>query len=218
MPKIIRTVCDVLPDEAVLVRSAYLRNNLRASALISEARRRASGIVSQAQSEAENLYHISKSEGYALGIVQAAEALTEYLSDYRALAVQWREKLMQQVATILRSSTNSPDVLMAVFEECLREHEFTEAQIDLLFPESMRAGHNCLMARMESFSAKVKIEYRDSSSFLLRMGDQIIEFSPDEFVAIACARVIEKLSSVYAGNPDIAEKCRERLAALFVPK
>lgn len=208
-------MCDVLPDEAVLVRSAYLRNDIRASALVDEARRRASELARQAQGEAERLYREAKAEGYAAGIVQAVEALTDYLADHCALAARLREQLQEQAATLLQRSVNHPDVVMAAFEECLREQDLTAMRLDLLLPASMRAGHGSLMARLRQVGVQVNIEYRQDTRFLLRMGDHVVEFAPDDFVTLAGARAMAGLPSIDAESADIAARCRARLAALF---
>lgn len=219
MPKIIHTTCEVVPDEALLVRSAYLRNDIKASALLAEARRRAGALAMQAEEAATRLYREAKAEGYAAGILQAADALAAYLADHAALAAQLQAHLQQQVATLLQASVNDPDVVMAAFEECLREQDIAAAPtLDLLLPESMRASHRSLMARLQQHVAgPVNVEYRQDTRFLLRLGDHVAEFAPEDFVTRAGARAMSSLPSIYAASGAVADKCRAHLAAVFAP-
>lgn len=219
MPKIIHTSCEVVPEEALLVRSAYLRNDIKASALLAEAKRRASTLAVQADDAAARLYQEARTEGYAAGILQAADALAAYLADHVALAAQLQARLQQQVAMLLQRSVNDPDVVMAAFEECLREQDIAATpELDLLLPESMRSSHRGLMARLQQHVAgPVNIEYRQDPRFLLRLGDHVAEFAPDDFVTRAGARAMSSLPSIYMSSGAVADKCRAHLAALFAP-
>jgi len=210
-------MCDVLPDEALRVRSAYLRNDIQASSLVAEARRRASALAVQAQGEAEQLYLAAKAEGYADGILLAAQALTDYLAEHGALAARLQEKLQQRVATLLQYCVNEPDVVMAAFEECLAEQDLSAAtRLDLLLPDSMRAGHRGLLARLQQHAGvQVNVEYHKDQRFLLRLGDQVAEFAPGDFVANASARAMGDLPSIHAASAQAAKKCRAQLSALF---
>ncbi|PPT90463.1 hypothetical protein XthCFBP4691_12355 [Xanthomonas theicola] len=208
-----------MPEEALLVRSAYLRNHLRASALVAEARRRAGALAVHAQDEAARLYREAKSEGYAAGMLQAAGALAAYLADHAALAAQLQQQLQREVAALLQRCVNDPEVVAAAFEECLREQDLSAATgLDLLLPEGMRANHRSLVARLQRhFGGQVNIEYRQDPRFLLRLGDQVAEFAPDDFVMRAGARAMSGLPSIHAASSAAADKCRATLAALLQP-
>eukprot|EP01037_Dinobryon_pediforme_P023166 gene23166-24534_t len=216
MPKIIQTVFDVTPEEAILVRSAYLRNDIKASALVAEARRRVADMTVQSENNAERLYHEAKAEGYAAGILEAAEALTQYLASHAELAEKLQKQLQQKISFLLQRCMNDADVLMAVFEECLAGEDFgITPSLDVLLPEKLRINHRRLMERLQQHvDGQVNIQYRQDSRFLLRLGDHVAEFAPDDFVALATARVINNLPSIYAQYITIAERCRERLAML----
>ena len=219
MPKIIRTVFDVIPDETLLVRSAYLRNDIKASALVTEARRRVSNLLSQSEHSAEQLYREAKAEGYAAGILQAAEALTQYLSTQTEVAAKLRQQLHEEVAVLLRRCVTDSDALMAAFEECLNEQDLASVpRLDMLLPESMRMNHRRLLERLQPHvNGQVNITYHQDARFVLRLGERVAEFSPDDFVAQAATRAMSELSSIYMEHRLIADRCREHLAALFAP-
>src|SRR5450830_210169 len=63
----------------------------------------------------------------------------------------------------------------------------------------------------------VNIEYRQDTRFLLRLGDHVAEFAPDDFVTRAGARAMSSLPSIYMASGAVADKCRAHLAALFAP-
>ena len=79
MPRIIQTMCEVVPEEAVLVRSAYLRNNIKASALMAEARRRAKDLAVHAEAEAERIRH-------ALDLIESVDQLKSVRELVQAMA------------------------------------------------------------------------------------------------------------------------------------
>jgi len=219
MPKIIQTVFDVVPDEVVLVRSAYLRNDIKASALVAEARRRVADMMVQSENRAQNLYQEAKTEGYAAGIMEAAEALAQYLAAHAKFAEKLRKQLQHEISVLLQRCVNDTDVLMAVFDECLADQKLQAMpSLEVLLPEKLRVSHRRLLERLQPYvSGQVNIQYQPDGRFLLRLGDHVAEFAPDDFVVSAVARAMSSLPSIYAEHRAIAERCCRDLALLFVP-
>jgi hypothetical protein len=210
---------DVFPEEGLLIRSAYLRNDIKASSLLKEARRRAKEIVAQAEEKAEKLYVEVKTDGYAAGILQAAGALLNYLVGHAELASQMQAKLQSEIGALLRHCVNNPDVIMAAFDEYLDEQGLSnDSGIDVLLPESMRSRHGSLMARLqEHVSGHLNIEYLQDQRFLFRAGDHVAEFFSDDFVKRSSVFAMNTLPSLYAENLALADKCRQQLSLLFDP-
>jgi len=220
MPKILQTLFDVVPDEALLVRSAYLRNDIKASALMTEARRRAKDLLLQSEQRAEDVYLEAKAEGYIAGIVQAAEAMAQYLSAHAELTTKLQQQLLQEVAELLRHCVSDADVIMAAFEEAVVEQgEMLIQRLEIVMPENMRANHRQLVARLQPHvNGQINIEYWSEARFVLRLGDQVVEFVPDDFVVRASARVMKNLPSIYAQHHTVANRCRQHLAVLFASR
>ncbi|MEB0010310.1 hypothetical protein QN379_22460 [Glaciimonas sp. Gout2] len=217
MPKIIQTMCEVMPEEGVLVRSGYLRNNIKASALMNEARRRAKSLVAHAEAEVEYIYQQAQCDGYAKGILQAAGELVQYLAGHADLGVEMITRLREEIRVLLYRSVVNPEVVMAIFEESLDREDVTEStSLNLLIPESFRPNHRTLMEHFRlHFKGHINIEYQFGTRFLLRMNDHVAEFSPDEFVNMASDRAMNSLPAIHLQSNAIMEVCRERLAVIF---
>lgn len=210
-------MCDVVPEEAILLRSAYLRNNIKALALVAEGKRHARKLTDRAEQEAESVYQRAREDGFAKGMLSAVDAIVGYLADHAKSAAQLQSALEEQIALLLGRCVNDPDVVMATLEECLESRDACHgARLDLLLPESFRTNHRQVLAMVQKqFSGLVNIEYRDGTRFLMRIGDQVAEFSPDDFVERASDHVMGALPSVFSQSRSLAEACRERLAAKF---
>lgn len=210
-------MCEVVPEEAVLIRTPYLRNNIRASALLTEAKRRARNMTDRAENEAQLVYRRARHDGFAKGMFDAVDAIAQYLAGHAELASQLQTALEERVATLLGECVNNADVVMATFEECLDTKKSCPGiRMDLLLPVSFRTNHRHLLTNVQQyFSGTINIEYRDDARFLMRIGDQVAEFSPGDFVERASEQVMSALPPVYAESRAIAEACRERLAAIF---
>lgn len=219
MPKVIQTMCEVIPDEGLLVRSAYLRNDIKASALIAEARRRAGELLARSEKEAELAYLDAQTEGYAAGILQAAGALTHYLSAHTELAAKMQQKMQQEVGKLLQRCVSDVEVVMAAFEACLKEQDLTsDTGLELVLPEQLRKGHLGLVKRLQQHvTVPIRLEYHLDARFLLRFGEHVVEFSPDDFVLHASDRIMQGLPSIYEENQELAERCRQQLAVLLSP-
>ena len=217
MPKIIQTMCEVMPEEGVLVRSGYLRNNIKASALLNEARRRAKSLVAHAEAEAEYICQQSQCDGYAKGILQAAGELVEYLARHADLAANMKSRLHEDTRLLLYRCVANPEVVMMIFEEFLGREEATESTcLDLLVPEDFKSNHRMLTERLRlHFKGHINIEYQSGTRFLLRLNEHVAEFSPDEFATMTSDRMMNGLPAIHLQSHAIKELCRERLAVIF---
>ncbi|KAF3999349.1 hypothetical protein [Glaciimonas immobilis] len=217
MPKIIQTICDFSPEEGVLVRGSYLQNNSKSSNLLAEARRRAKILVAAAQIEAQQLRQQAQSEGYAEGIIQVAGELIAYLSRHTALAASMQACLEEKMRTLLLGCVNNPEVVIGLFEESiLQENLKNKLDVNFVLPESFRSSHRSLVARLRPyFDGDIHIEYHQEIRFVLRLGEHVSEFSPDDFVSLASSRLMSELPAAYMQSHAIKEECRLRLAQIF---
>ncbi|QRX82156.1 hypothetical protein [Glaciimonas sp. PAMC28666] len=217
MPKIIQTMCEAIPEEGVLIRSIYLRNNIKASALLREARRRAKSLMAHAEAEADYTFRQAKCDGYAQGILQSAGELVAYMSLQENLAVHMQSRLHESTRAILSSCVSNPDVVIAIFEEYLSRAELKESQsINLVVPEAFRSNHRTLITRLnQNYKGIINVEYHLETRFVLQVNDQVAEFAPDEFVNMASQRVLNELPALLGQSHAIKELCQERLAAIF---
>lgn len=217
MPKIIQTMCEVIPEQGVLIRSSYLRNNIKASALLAEARRRAKSLMAHAEAEADYTFRQAQCEGYAQGILQAAGELVAYMALHEDLAANMQSRIYESTRSLLSSCLTNPDVVIAILEECLSRVDVIESQnFDLVVPEAFRPNHRTLIARLrQNYNGNINVDYQSETRFLLRVNDQVAEFSPDDFVNMASQRVMNGLPAFYGQSQAIKELCQERLAAIF---
>ena len=172
MPKIIQTLCEVVPEEGLLVRSSYLRNNIKATKLVHEAQRRAKAIVLDAQAQAESIVLAAKVQGYSAGICAAAAHLVQYLNEHEERTVQIQEKLEEHTRLLLQRCVTNPEVVMSTLAQCLSEQTpQVSARLDLVLPENFRLHHRSLMERIAKIHhGHIKVEYWPEGRFILRLG------------------------------------------------
>lgn len=217
MPKIIETMCNVLPEEGILVRSSYLRNNVKASELVDEARRRTKDLVCAAQEEAECMREKARAEGHAAGILQAINEVLVYLAGYEDLARQLQTRLHERVRSVLSACVSDPEVVIAALQECLDAAGVCEDdRAELVLPEYFRPHHHRVMARLSPhLKSAANIEYQGNDRFLLRVGKEVAEFVHDDFVGSATRRLMSELPSTYLRGKELADAANQRLRDLF---
>jgi hypothetical protein len=217
MPKIIQTTFDVIPEAGVIVRSAYLQNDIKATALVSEAKRVVRKMSIESERRAQNLFQEGRAEGYAAGMLVAAEALAHYLVKNGEYVMRLREQLNGEIIGALQQCMNDSRVLISVFEEVLRARELAEiSELNIVLPESLRLSHPGLMENLQRhLKIDIAIEYSKESRFIFRFGDHIAEFVPDEFNSKLMVKAMREVPLMHGEYRVIADACRQQLAALF---
>lgn len=217
MPRIIQTFCEVMPEESTIVRSGYLRNNIRSNALLKEARRRAREITEQATFDAADALRQASAQGYADGLLQSAEMLVSYLGKHAQLAAQWQASLGEQVRTLLRESVSQPEVLMAAAEQFLQTGELSgELRVELLLPQSLRSYAGVLVERLKrSIPKEVAVDFWGRDAVLIRAGEHVAELDADQFVNIAQMRAMSALPPAYGACREIVEEYQKDIETVF---
>ncbi|MBB3211544.1 hypothetical protein FHW67_000792 [Herbaspirillum sp. Sphag1AN] len=217
MPKIIQTTFDVIPEAGVIVRSAYLQNDIKATALVSAAKRVVRKMSIESERRAQSLFQEAKAEGYAAGMLVAAEALTHYLVINAEHTTRLRKQLSEEIIGALKQCMNDSRVLISVFEEAFRDRELAEiSELNIVLPESLRLSHSGLVENLQRhLKIDIAIEYSKESRFIFRFGDHIAEFVPDEFNSKLMAKAMREIPLMHAKHHAIADECRQQLAALF---
>ncbi len=219
MPRIIQTLCDVVPEQGLLIRSVYLRNNIDALKLFQEAQRRAKAIVLDAQNQAKKIFHDAKTQAYAAGICEAATQLVNFLNAHSKRTEDLHMKLQDLTRNLLLNCVSNPEVVMSTFEQFLSKNESqAESCLDLILPEIFRPYQRSFTQRISYFHfGKINIEYRADFRFVLRLGDCVAEFCPDDFSSQATQIVMTELTPLYEQFSSVAEDCRTQLFKIFNP-
>lgn len=217
MPKIIQTTFDVIPEAGGIVRSCYLQNDIKATALVSEAKRVVRKMSTESERRAQIFFQEARAAGYAAGMLAAAEALTHYLIRNAEYVTCLRKQLSEEVTGALKQCMNDSRVLISVFEEVLSERELAEiSKLNIILPESLRLSHPGLIESLQRhFKINISIEYSKEPRFIFRFGDHIAEFFPDEFNINLMAKAMREMPLMHHEHRAIADECRQQLAALF---
>lgn len=146
-------------------------------ALQIEAQRRARTCVEQARAEAEDIRAQAFSEGYASGIVRAAQDLANGLLGSRALGLQLRENLARGAHELLRDVLVRGEWLDEMLERWLAEQSDTRAPLQVLLPERCKAQGPELRERLQGkWSGALVFDYRPEERYVFRLADQLLEF------------------------------------------
>ena len=174
----IRTLTD-LPDSGdVHLSRAGLAAARQRRALQRQAQRWASDCVEQAQRDAAAIHAQAFGEGYAEGILRAAEQLADGLLKSQALGLQLRKDLAQAAGDLLAQALSRPEWLDDMLERWLTgQHRDAGAVLHLLLPLHCRSRSHELRERLHrSWPGELLFDFQPQERYVLRLGDQLLEF------------------------------------------
>lgn len=150
----------------------------RRQALQHEAQRRARECVELAQREAEAVHGKAFQQGYAEGILRATGHLADSLLKAQTLALQLRNELARAADDVLAQALSRPQWLDEMLERWLAAQvSDSEAVLHVLLPLHCRPRGDELRASLrERWAGELIVEYHRQDRYVLRLGDQLLEF------------------------------------------
>jgi hypothetical protein len=195
----IRTLTDVPASLDARVAGEDLGAARERRVLQQQAQRRARECVEQAQAEADAIRAQAFHEGYASGIVRAAENLANGLRKSQALGMQLRQALAHAARELLREVLTRTEWLDEMLERWLAQQSATEAPLQVLLPSRCKAHGPALRQRLqERWPGALVIDYQPEERYVFRLADQLLEFDIDS----VCQRLEPKLLARLANLPE----------------
>lgn len=195
----IRTLTDVPASSDAHVARADLIAARQRRSLQQQAQRRARECVEQAQSEAEAIRAQAFQEGYASGILCAAENLANGLFESQALGRQLRKDLAQAAGQLLRELLARVEWLDEMLERWLAEQPDTEALLQVVLPSRCRAHGQALRQRLQRlWPGALVLDYQPEERYIFRLADQLLEFD----IESVCQRLEPQLLARLGSLPE----------------
>ncbi|WP_339504450.1 oxygen-regulated invasion protein OrgB [Pseudomonas sp. RL_105y_Pfl2_101] len=230
----IRTLTDLPAGEEVRLAREDIAAARRRHALQLEVQRRARDCTEQAHREAEAVHAHAFQQGYAEGILRASEHLADALLKTQTLGLQLRNALAQAAGELLGQALRRPEWLDEILERWLAGQPGDPgAVLHLLLPLHCRArGLELRESLGKRWAGELILEYHPQDRYVLRVGDQLLEFDVEasrerleprllaslahlpETVRLLDQASRQALADVYAGFADSAptdgaEVCHE---------
>lgn len=192
MPKNIPTNSQQIPIDGVLIDHKMVRQNIYIETLEKQAQQNVKQLLRSAQREVDILRKHGYQEGFQQGMLYALQQAASYLSSSNSIAWYWYEKLGVYAKDMLSAAVDHPETILLVLDEWLRNVPKLDATLYLTLPEASKHLHSKLMPLlMDNWSGKIKIDYHKEFRFVMRCGEQIAEFSPEQFLEPA-SRIIQQ--------------------------
>jgi hypothetical protein len=196
----IRTLTDLpASSHARITREDIVAARQRHS-LQHQAQRLARDCVGQAQRDAEAIRAKAFQEGYAEGVVRAAEHLASGLLESQALGQQLRRDLAQAARQLLGDLLSRSEWLDEMLERWLAEQPgHTETVLQVLLPLRCKAQGKDLRQRLQAlWPGTLALDYQPQERYVFRLADQVLEFD----TATTRQRLEPKLLTCLANLPE----------------
>lgn len=213
----IRTLTDVPASSDAHLAHADLVAARQRLALQQKARCRARECVDQAQSEADTIRAQAFQEGYAHGIVQAAEHLANGLLESEALGLQLRKALAQAARELLQDVLSRGEWLDEMLERWLAQQSDAEPLLQVLLPARCKPQCQALRLRLQGlWPGTVMLDYQPEERYVFRLGDQLLEFDIDAVGQRLEPRLLARLANLPASVRCLDQASLTRLGELYM--
>ncbi len=201
----------------VLIKRKQLIRQRQSIDLVNDAQRQATRLVKTAQARADEIRRQAYQEGYQEGMVNAAAAVADYLTQAQRLSVELQQQISQHARRLLSNAMAHPDLLLELLDEWLGTlPEPCAAQTLILsLPAAARGSHAQMKQKLQAaWLGKSRIEYHTENRVVMKYGDRLAEFDAEAFVNNATLRLtsIDSLPDRCRLLTDAAQK---RLYDLF---
>lgn len=191
------------PVEGILIKRKTLERYFSIERLEQQAHQRAKRILREAEEEAKTLRMYAYQEGYEQGMIDALQQVAAYLTDNQTMAWKWMEKIQIYARELFSAAVDHPETLLTVLDEWLRDFDKPEGQLFLTLPVNAKKDHQKLMVLlMENWPGTFNLKYHQEQRFIMSCGDQIAEFSPEQFVETAVGVIKHHLDETSTRLPD----------------
>lgn len=193
MPKQLELRHVSVPREGGVIKQADLQRSLRAARLIRDAERRARDIVRQGEQDAADFRRQGYLQGYGEGVLSGAESMVQALEDYRRLSLQQSVALQSELKQQLLAIFSSPDLALSLADDWMSQQgQGSGPEVELHIPRAWQLAEHTLRQRF-SMQPEARIYLHDGVHFVIRRGDMLYEFSPDEAAGTLQASVLQRI-------------------------
>lgn len=194
----IRTLTDVTTGDEVRIAREDIADARQRRRLLEEARQRARDCIAEAQAEVEAIRAHALQEGYAQGVLQAAEDIAQALVQSHALAARLRADLTVAAEHLLRSLLLRDELLEGWIAHWLAEQQGNaEAVLQMVLPERCKPQRQALGERLGAFwEGSLAIDYHPDERYLLRLADQVIELDVEQAQERLAPRLLAQLAAL----------------------
>ncbi|MEN3813594.1 hypothetical protein ABH309_25130 [Chromobacterium piscinae] len=204
--------------EGVLVTRAQLTQQRSAANVQHAAKARARALVREAQQQATGIQLQAYADGYQEGVMAASETIAGFLADSHELYQRLRAELDAHMRALMHGALDHADLLLALLDEWLirLDKSAQEEELHLTLPRRAHPHHVQLLAALEaSWHGRSTIAYHDAPAFIMRCGDQVAEFVPEQFIARAEQRLRTLVSDFSPHCQQLSHAALQRCVAAF---
>ncbi|MEX3772319.1 oxygen-regulated invasion protein OrgB [Pseudomonas sp. MYb118] len=195
----IRTLSDLPASQDARVAAPDLAAMRQRRALQQQARRGAKACVRQAQAEAEAIRAQAFQQGYASGMVRAAQDLANGLLESRTLGLQLHEDLVRAARQLLSDVLVRTEWLDEMLERWLAQRADCAAPLQVLLPGRCKPQGAALRQRLQGlWSGALILDYAPEERYVFRLADQLLEFD----IGATCQRLEPLLLARLANLPE----------------
>ena len=181
--------------------------------------KKSKNIIHKAQTEAKKIINIANNErdkiqtdsyhiGYQQGILASVEAMCMFFSDKEKEVDKLYVKLHADISTLLSDIINNEEVLIKLVDEWISHitKDIRDSQFQILLPYSKNRTQHILQKMLkEKYTTESIFEFHDKPYYIFKLGEQIIEFAPNDFVQSNSSILLSSINLIGIYN-DIQNK------------
>nr|WP_241391631.1 hypothetical protein [Yersinia frederiksenii]ULG19989.1 hypothetical protein 49p1_00291 [Yersinia frederiksenii] len=196
----------------VLVKQEKVNLNCQIDSIKKQTVRKVKKIVQLAKQDAKQLAQQGYVDGYQRGIIAALSQTALYFCNCNDFFINKRNELINDVRGILSTAIEKPEILLSVIDEWMKLIPPSDNILHIYLPKVMMEIEPVLNEILIGYwSGKINITYHSDKNCIMSCGQQIAEFSPDEFVDRANETLLNKYHLIPAELQSIGEDSIEYL-------
>ncbi|EGK3604195.1 hypothetical protein JMM33_003796 [Escherichia coli] len=154
-------------------------------------------IVREANEKVEDIKRNAFIYGYCDGLKLVLTMLIRFIIESNKTSEKFREDCYKQLENSLSNALKDPQIIGLLFNRWRLEQRAHDENIQLFLPVSLEKSEKQILNSFElELREKIKIDYHKTTKCIIKCGDFMAEFSPDEITSAHMA-VLDKICMQY---------------------
>ncbi|MCP3749288.1 hypothetical protein [Pseudomonas sp. SBB6] len=199
--------------DPVQVRAAERALARHCQALEQQARQAAKQQVAEAHKHAHAVREAARQQGYAEGVLHAAQDLADALLQSQRLAEQVRRELIETTRGLLREVFGQAEWLEALVDGWPAAAVDIGQPLQLQAPLHSKGAHARIVRAMgRQWLGELQVDYQQQSHYRLHLGELALEFHPEVIEVQLAERVLMRCDGLARLDTQLDHAARVTLA------
>lgn len=183
-------------------------------------------IVREANENVDEIKNKAFISGYFNGLKLCITTLIKFITESSEKSENFSKACYERLEMSLKNALQDPDIIGLLFKQWKEKQKNHDETIQLFLPALMKKSESHILSSLApDLREKIVIDYHKTTKCIIKYGDQMAEFAPDEIISIhmaklddMCTKYVNEMNDVLRENVKEIITEINRMTMVFFPE